>query len=270
MQYPIFIRATVLACAIVFALPAANLHAGSSANSKSGLEVFGEPAVRAFAEKVNATLYDKDANVAIVARSGRPRSQLPAGISYTHVAIIVFEAVRNTSGEVGHTYTVYNLYQGDEGREDRSHLAQDFTFDFLAGSRERDIAVIVPVDVLQKRILGVIRSPAYQALHNPRYNLVANPWRHQFDNCVTHTLRIVTAAVYDTADKDRIQQNIRSYFKPTPIRLGMLQAIGSNFMTGLSHEDKEATGLQTASFDSLKAFFQENGLAQETFTILMD
>ena len=265
----VFRHALVLG-ALAFVLPAIPVQAGSSANSKSGLEVYGEPAIRAFAAKVNATLYEKGADVAIIARSGRPRSQLPEGISYTHVAIVVFEAVRGADGKIGHTYTVYNLYQGDGGRDDRSYLAQDFTYDFLAGSREKDIGVIVPVDALQKRILEVIRSPAYKALHNPHYNLVANPWKHQFDNCVTHTLRVVTAAIYNTSDEDRIQQNIRTYFKPTPVRLGMIQSIGSNFITGVSHDDKEPTGLQTASFDSLKVFFEQNQIVKDTFRVLMD
>ena len=47
--------------------------AGSSANAKSGLELYGEPAIRAFAEKVNATLDAKGVNVAIIARSGQSR-----------------------------------------------------------------------------------------------------------------------------------------------------------------------------------------------------
>ena len=244
--------------------------AGSSANSKSGLEVYGETAIRAFSDKVNASLDAKGVNVAIIARSGRPRNQLPEGISYTHVAIIVFEPVRTPQGETGHTYTVYNLYQGDDGRDDRSFLAQDFTYDFVAGSREKDIGVIVPVDALQKRILGVIRSPVYKALHNPHYNLVANPWKHQFDNCVTHTLRVVTAAIYGTSDEDRIQDNIRTYFKPTPVRLGLLKAIGSNFITGVSHDDEDPSGLQTASFNSLKDFFEQNQISKESFTVQMD
>lgn len=262
---PLFVLVTI---GLTLAQPV--LQAGSSANAKTGLELYGDTAIRAFAEKLNATLDARGVNVAIIARSGRPRSQLPEGISYTHVAIAVFEAVRTSAGETGHTYTVYNLYQGADGRDDRSYLAQDFTYDFVVGSREKDIGVIVPVDALQKRILAVIRSPAYKALHNPHYNLVANPWRHQFDNCVTHTLRIVTAAIYNTSDESRIQQNIQTYFKPTPVRLGPIQSFGTNFITAVSREDEDPSGLQTASFDSLKVFFEQNQIAKESFKVVMD
>ncbi|QYM78028.1 DUF2145 domain-containing protein [Horticoccus luteus] len=244
--------------------------AGSAAGSRTGAEKFGDATIRQFAEKVNATLDAKKVNLAIIARSGRPRSQLPQGITYTHVAIIVFEPVRSADGHIGHTYTVYNLYQGDQGRANRSYLAQDFTYDFVSGTAERDVAVFVPIEALQKRILAVIRSPAYQALHNPDYNLVTNPWVDRFDNCVTHTLKICVAAIYQTDDRARIYDNIRRYFKPTPVKLNGLQAFGSSFMSSVSRADMDKSGLQTASYDSLKAFFAENGLMEESMTISMD
>lgn len=244
--------------------------AGSSADSTFGIEKFGEAAIRDFALEVNDELDLRKVNLAIIARSGRPRSELPRGISYTHVAFVVFEPVRGADGATFHTYTVYNLYQGDEGRMDRSYLKQDLTYDFVAGTAETDIAVCVPTEVLQKRILGVIRSPAYVALHNPDYNLVTNPWVDRFDNCVTHTLKVSVAAIYGTEDRGRIYANIRSYFRPTPVRLGPVKTMGSHFVNGLSHEDRDRSGLQTASYDSLKAFLEENGLVKESFTVVMN
>lgn len=261
------IVAAVALSACLFVLPA---EAGSSSSSKAGIEKFGETVVRQFALKVNDTLESKKVNLAIIARSGRPRSELPAGVSYTHVAIVVFEPVKASDGTIGHTYTVYNLYQGDQGRDNRSYLAQDFTYDFVAGSAERDVAVFVPIDPLQARILTVIRSPAYKGLHNADYNLVANPWKDRFDNCVTHTLKICVAAIYETDDRGRIYENLRSYFKPTPIQLGLLQSFGSTFMSAISREDMDPKGLQTASYGSLKDFFEQNGLVKEAFSITLD
>lgn len=269
MKFKSLLSLFALASVVALMTPAP-VFAGSAAGSRAGAEKFGEATIRSFAEKVNATLDAKKVNLAIIARSGRPRSQLPQGITYTHVAIIVFEPVRAADGHVGHTYTVYNLYQGDQGRSDRSYLAQDFTYDFVSGTAERDVAVFVPIDALQKRILAVIRSPAYQALHNPDYNLVANPWVDRFDNCVTHTLKVCVAAIYQTDDRARIYDNIRRYFKPTPVKLSGLQAFGTSFMSSVSREDIDKSGLQTASYDSLKAFFEENGLMQESMTIAMD
>lgn len=248
----------------------APVHAGGSADRRVGVEKFGDEPVREFALKVNDQLDARKVNLAIIARSGRPRSELPKGISYTHVAFVVFEPVRGADGAVFHTYTVYNLYQGDQGRQDRSYLKQDFTYDFVAGVAEKDVAVCVPTDELQRRILDVLRSPAYRALHNPDYNLLANPWVDRFDNCVTHTLKVCVAAVYQTDDRARIYDDIRSYFHPTRVRLGPIKAIGSHFVEGLSYEDEDRSGLQTASYDSLAAFLEENGLVKESFTVTME
>lgn len=245
------------------------VRAGSSADEKVGVERFGEDRIRQFALTVNDELDRHQVNVGIIARAGRPRSQLPRGIAYTHVAFVVFEPVQMPNGTVAHTYTVYNLYQGDQGREDRSYLKQDLTYNFVGGVYEPDVAVCVPNEVLQQRILRVIRSPAYQGLHNPDYNLVTNPWVDRYDNCVTHTLKICMAAIYQTDDRQRIYEDVRLYFKPTRVHLGPLQTIGSTFMKAISREDMDRSGLQTATYDSLKAFLEGNGLAKESFTVVM-
>ena len=248
----------------------APVQAGSDGDSIVGVEKFGGPAIRDFALKVNDELDAKQVNVAIIARSGRPRSELPEGVSYTHVAFAVFEPVRGADGEVFHTYTIYNLYQGAEGRLDRSYLKQDLTYDFVAGIAEQDVAICVPVDELQQRILRVIRSPAYAALHNPDYNVVTNPWVDRFDNCVSHTLKVCMAAVYETDERERLYGNIRKYFRPTRVRFGPVKSFGSHFVEGLSRADRHPSGPQTATYDSLKVFLEENGLVKEAFTVMLN
>lgn len=246
--------------------------AGGSADDRFGVEKFGDEAIREFALKLNDELDRRQVNLAIVARSGRPREQLPRGISYTHVAFVVFEPVREPDGNVFHTYCVYNLYQEAPGNEDRSRLKQDFTYDFVAGTAEEDVAVCVPSPEMQRRLVRVIRSPAYASLHIPRYNVVANPWVDRFDNCVTHTLKVCVAAIYETDDHARIYKNIRAHFKPTRVRLSLFKAIGSHLVPPkeLSREDMDPRGLQTASYDSLEAFLDGNGLVQEKFVVSMN
>ena len=199
-----------------------------------------------------------------------PRSKLPRGVSYTHVAFAVFEPVRAADGSVFHTYTVYNLYQEGVGREDHSYLKQDLTYDFVSGIYESDVAVCVPTEVLQRRILSVIRSPAYRGLYNPAYNLLANPWVDRYDNCVTHTLKICVAAIYGTDDRKRIYEDIREYFKPTRIHLGFVQSFGVNFMKAVSQDDLDQSGFQTATYGSLKEFLSVNHLVKESFTVAVN
>jgi hypothetical protein len=249
---------------------AGTAEAGSSAAERFGIEKFGEPAIRSLAEKVNQELDKRGANVAIIARSGRSRDALPKGIHYTHVAIAVFEAVIKPDGRIGHTYTVYNLYQGAEDRMDRSYLAQDFTFDMVAGTVEPDIGIIIPTPALQTRILSMIRSPAYEALHNPRYNLIANPFKTQFDNCVSHTLKVIVGAIYETDDIERIRKNIETYFEPQPVQVSLVQRMGSGFVQGVSLRDQGPEGPQCATFTTLRRFLQEFDLVEDSFSVHMD
>ena len=244
--------------------------AGGSAHSQVGVEKFGDDPIRRLALRLNDELDRHRVYVALLARSGRPRSSLPHGISYTHVAFVVFEPVRTAAGAVAYTYTVYNLYQGEPGQENHSYLQQDLTYNFVAGVCEPDVAVCVPVEALQRRLLQVIRSPAYHALYNPDYNLVANPWVDRFDNCVTHTLKICLAALYQTDDRARLYADIRAYFRPTPVRLGPWRALGSSFLKSVSREDMDRSGLQTASYDSLRAFLEANHLVKESFTVRLE
>lgn len=267
------LRTLLLRYALVvalFAMVRPAVHAGSREDWKVGVELYGDEPIRQFALRVNDELDARQVNVGIIARSGRPRAELPSGISYTHVAFIVFEPVQGADGAIFHTYTVYNLYQGDADRLDRSYLKQDLTYDFVAGINERDVAICVPDERLQARLLEVIRSPAYRTLHNPDYNLVANPWVDRYDNCVTHTLKVVMAAIYQTDDRARIYGNIRSYFKPTPIRLGPLQTVGSTLMSDIRRDDRDRAGLQTASYDSLKRFLIDQGLVKDDFKVTLD
>lgn len=260
------VRCALLALCFASVVPPA-ARAGSGGTGTDGLAKYGAAAIRDFTLRLNDELDRRSVAVALLARAGRSRAELPPGIAYTHVAFAVFEPVRTPAGTVGHTYAVYNLYQGAGGRDDRSYLAQDFTFDFLAGILEPDVAVCLPVPELQQRILAVIRSPAYAALHNPAYNLAANPAVDRFDNCVTHALKICVAAIYGTADRDRLYANIRAYFRPTPITLGPLRTLGAVFMPALSREDMDPAGLRTATYESLHAFLSGNGLVQETFVL---
>lgn len=250
---------------LVWTVPAAR--AGSNAEDIVGVDRYGETAIRDLALRVNDELDIRKVNVAIVARAGRPRSQLPDGVNYTHVAFIVFEPVVGADGKPFHTYAVYNLYQGPKGQERTSRLQQDLTYDFVAGVLEPDVAVCVPTEELQRRLLQAIRSPAYQSLHISDYNLAANPWVDRYDNCVTHTLKVCVAAIYQTDDRQRIYANIRTYFEPTRIRLNLLEKLGSSLVPDLRWEDAERGRLQTATYDSLRAFLAANGLVKESFTV---
>ena len=127
---------------------------------------------------------------------------LPDGISYTHGAFWTFVPISLDDGCVINGFAVYNLYHGD-GKTlamDKSYLHQDFPIDFVAPSAVDDIAVIVPTAEMQRRILSIMDSPTYRALHIEAYSLVSNPHDIRYQNCTEFMLDIIAAAAWETAD----------------------------------------------------------------------
>ncbi len=246
------------------------LDAGSAQQSYQAIDRYGAEYVEKLSAEVNRQMDERKVNVAFIARCGRPRAEMPEGIDFTHVGIAVFEPVLRDDGQLGYTYCVYNLYQGVDGDKDRSQLVQDFTFDMCSGAVEPEIGIIVPSDELQLRILEVLRSPAYVKFHNPKYNLLANPFNDQYDNCVTHTLKVLVASIYKSDDPERVFSNIRQYFKPSIIKLSMVERIGVNFMSGVSNKDVEDGKYQTATYASLRDFLSEYKLLKECFVVRVE
>ena len=154
----------------------ANSAGFSSSSSQAGEETHFKPEqVIAFAKKVERTMAAKGARVAILARMGRPPAELPEGMHFTHVAFAVYSEITTSDGRKLPGYSIYNLYQED-GHPDVSDLVQDFPVDFFAGVAQLEAGIIIPSPALQERLLEVISSPTYQALHDPHYSVIANPY----------------------------------------------------------------------------------------------
>lgn len=243
---------------------------GSSDTSQQALDRYEEADVHAWTDRLNNALYEKHANVAIIARSGRARGDLPDGVNYTHAAFAVFEPVKDTrTGEIGWSYTCYNLYQGFEGDKSRSFLAQDMTWEMVVGSAEGDIGVLIPLPKLQEDLFTVLHSETPGALHVGAYSLLANPYDERYDNCITWMLKVLFSAIYATTDPETIQQSIEEWFTPTPIHLGAAERLAANFVSGITFRDHEGT-VQTATFGSLKTFLEEQNLLKDSFSIHID
>ncbi|RUS63249.1 DUF2145 domain-containing protein [Pseudorhodobacter sp. E13] len=249
--------------ALCLALPA---HAGSSEAGKPQLPA---AEVAAFSNRVQQDLAARGVNVAIVARMGRNPSQLPKGVRYTHVSYWVLSQIKTADGRTGTGYRVYNLYQ-DAKNGTRSSLVQDSPADFFAGAYRLDAGIIIPDARLQKKLLKVIASPTYKALHNPRYSVLANPNTSQFQNCTEHTLDVMMAALYGTSDVARIKANVAAHFTPQPIAIGGLKrALAPAASQALTTADHGAS-VATATFGSIARFMQANGLAKSVYRLTPD
>lgn len=211
-----------------------------------------------FARQVEAELAARGAQVAMVFRAGRMRDQLPEGISYTHGGFWV----RGATG-----YEVYNLYAGDGQNWSKieSRLVQDRPLDFTRASTVDDMAVIVPSPQAQQKILAIIRSPTYQALHNPTYSLVANPWRRKYQNCNNFMLNVIAAAIWETSDPDAIAARLRARFKPTIVKASAVTRFFGPIADQRLRTDDQDRVIRTTTYESLTRFLREQGLLQAAF-----
>lgn len=241
----------------------------ANSSQAGGPTNFSGEQIAAFAKKVERTLASKGAYVAILARMGRPASELPEGMHYTHVAFAVYSQITTADGRNVPGYAIYNLYQNDD-QPDVSSLVRDFPVDFFNGVAVLEAGVLIPSIELQKRLLEVIRSPTYQALHDPNYSLIANPYTLGKQNCTEHTLDVINAAIYETSDIRVIKANERAYFKAQRVNVSPLKLFfGSVFSAQISTSDQEGTPV-TATFETITQYLQQYDQGSEVMTLLPD
>jgi hypothetical protein len=166
-------------------------------------------------------------------------------------------------------YAVYNLYHGD-GRtlaRTQSYLHQDFPLDFVRGAAVDDVAVIVPTPEMQRRILRVMASTAYDELHVESYSLISNPLDARHQNCTEFLLDVIAAAAWETSDYAQIKTNLAAHYRPTRVGAGPLERIFGPMVDERLRTDDQRGALQTATYESMATFMLENGLAEEAYVL---
>lgn len=255
-----------LITAIALALFALHPGLADAGSSQAGKPLLPADQVAAFSDKVQIDLAARGASVAIVARKGRHASELPDGVTYTHVAFWVYARIKRGDGTAYQGYRVYNLYQ-DADNPTHSTLVQDGPADFFAGAHALEAGIIIPDPRLQRKLLKVIASPTYKTLHNPAYSVLANPQTRQFQNCTEHTLDVLMAALYDTRDQAQIKSNITAYFTPQVIKIGGLKrALAPMASKALTTQDHPGQ-IRTATFGSILRFMKQNRLVSATYRL---
>lgn len=260
--------AVALAAALMLAAaPAPALAAGQDSSAATAAGHLTAPQAAGFGKALERDLGARGARVALVFRSGRPRKSMPKGMGYTHGALWIYRDITTTDGKRLQGYAVYNLYSGD-GKAlagNRSHLVQDWPTDFMIGSAEDDVAVILPTPEMQRRLLTLVDSPAYERLHIASYSLIDNPFDGRHQNCTTFLLDLVGAAAWDTTDPAQIEANLRAWFKPTVVHADILQRTFGPMIDPRISTDDQHGPLVTAGFESIAAFMRQNRLSAATY-----
>lgn len=262
-------RAGAVAATLLLAAPAGAASFSASSNSAGETPNFPAEKIIGFAKKVEKTMAAKGARVAIVARLGRPASEMPEGMRFTHVAFAVYSQITLKDGRVVPGYAMWNLYQ-DDGHPDRSSLVQDYPADFFAAVAELEAGIIVPSEALQTRLLDVIASPTYKALHDPRYSVIANPYTLGRQNCTEFVLDVLNAAIYKTSDINQIKAAEKSYFVAQPVKVNPFKLLlGSMFIDEVSMADQPGEPV-TATFEKIGAFLAKYDAGSSMMAVLPD
>ena len=204
---------------------------------------------QAFAQQVSAALDASGARLVLLARMGRPLAEMPEGMRFTHVGL----AERTATGS---GYLIHNLYQYDD-QPDRSRLEDDTPAAFFSEVAALEAGILIPSSELQQRLLAVIHSPTYAALHDPRYSLIANPFNLGRQNCTEFILDVIFAAQYQTADSQRIKALQQQNFHAEPVRVNPVKLL----LAGLFRREvaliDQPGPVVTATFERIAAYLQQ-------------
>lgn len=256
----------LLACFLLLAglaTPAAAQMSSAAAGNVENIE-----RVVPFAKKVERALAERGAVVAIVARMGRDPADMPdeAG-KYTHVGIWIYSEVTAENGRKVNGYATYNLYQ-DAADHGRSNLVQDFPVEFFGRVFDLNAGIVIPTPEMQKELLRVVTSPAYEELHVPAYSVVANPYEWRFQNCTNFVMALIVSAIYGTTDRAEISGHMRDYYEPSDVGVGgVTRVLGSVFVQGFATSDHGGRPIRTSTFDSIVGFMTRYGLAETVLEV---
>lgn len=220
-----------------------------------------------FSKKVEKTLAANGARVAIVSRMGRPLAEMPEGMHFTHVGFAVYSEISTKDGRALPGYAMYNLYQNSE-HPDTSALVQDFPVEFFSGVSELESGVIIPSAELQKRLLEIISSQTYRALHDPHYSAIANPYTLGKQNCTEFVLDVINAAIYRTDEINKIKANEKAYFVAQRVNVSPFKLmLGSLFSAEISTADQPDVPV-TATFETISSYLEKYDEGEKTLTVL--
>lgn len=219
-----------------------------------------------FSKQVEKALAAKGARVALLARVGRPASEMPEGMHFTHVSFAVYSEITTADGRVVPGYAIYNEYQSNE-KPDTSSLVQDFPVDFFAGVAELEAGVLIPSPELQRRLQATITSPTYQKLHEPRYSAIANPYTLGRQNCTEHTLDVINAAIYQTDDISKIKAAEKKYYVAQKVNVSSFKLmLGAMFSSEITLSDHPGE-VVTATFETIADYLKKYDEGSEMFII---
>ena len=235
-----------------------SVYQGFNASTDSGDALFPRETLENYGQQILSELKRKDVKFAVISRSGQERAKLPEGVMFTHSAFFR----RNEAGE----YDVYNLYHGEDNRI-RSSLVIDTSADFLRLLKERDAGILIPNAETQNLLHDFLESPEYDAMHQPDYSLISNPFDLRWQNCNEFMLYVFAAAIWETTDREVLRQKLKDTIFPTELKVSFVRRYyGPKVDERLILKD-HGKQVFTTTFATLTQLFEKTNRLEESYVL---
>ena len=165
-------------------------------------------------ERVRDQLEASGASMALVARIGLNLGEF--GQRYTHIGVALRDHVRNR-------WQVLHLFNSC-GKSDSDILNQPLEKFYETSLFEYEALVIVPSYAAQaKARIAFLQASTAKALHQPAYNLIAHPYRTEFQNSNQWVLEMMASALASgqpLRDRKSVQTWLQAQgFEPAGVRI---------------------------------------------------
>ena len=219
-----------------------------------------------FSKRIERELGRRNARIAIVFRATQPREAMETGQRYDHGALWVHSPIETIEGETVYGYAVYGLQRSALSAR-RSELVQDWPLDFILPETAGEVGIIIPSAAMQDRMLAILGSDAYPALHQPAWSRISNPGDRRYQNSAEFLLDIVGAAAWSTTDRLRIKVNLTAWFEPATVRYGWFGRLTAGWFDPELRLDDQRRVIRFADYDSLANFMLDFNLADSVFEL---
>ncbi len=216
------------------------------------------------AERTVNQLEASGAQVVVLARAGQDLRQ--HGLRYSHLGFAYKEPdgwrVLHKLNDCGSAQSA--IYRQGVG---------DF---FLDTPHELVAAVVVPTEVLQQRLMPVLRHASSRAhLHTRAYSMVAHPWAVRYQQSNQWAIELMASVMApEVTDRASAQRWLRQAgYQPTELRVSMLSRLGARMtMANVAFDDhpdalRYSGRIQTVTVDSVFAWLQRSGWAQDEWVV---
>jgi hypothetical protein len=185
---------------------------------------------------------------------------------FTHVAFVVYSQIQTADDRTLPGYAIHNLYQYDD-KPNTSRLVIDYPVDFFSGVAHMEAGILIPSAELQQRLIKVIASPAYAAVHEPRYSVIANPYSEGRQNCTEFVLDVINSAIYQTSNVKQLKQVAQKFFVAQPVEINPFKLLlGSLFSAEVATSDHPSKPV-TATFERISDYLLKYDQGAEVLSV---